>query len=73
MKSNEIKKQSITIEAIYSQIEQVSKDNPQHFKHFIPHFLYVSESVKDQLMRDGFNLTIGDWDGYIRDCLIISW
>lgn len=70
MKARELTKQSITIEEIYESIKNVPKNQ---FKWFIPHFIYVSEEVKNQLMRDGFDLTIGDWDNVITNALIIKW
>lgn len=73
MKAQELKKQSITIEKIYDEIQELNKNNPEINKKFIPHFVYVSESVKEKLMQDGFDLTIGDWDGQMKNCLIIKW
>lgn len=70
MKASECKKVSITIEEVYESIKNVPKN---HCKYPIPHFVYVSESVKTQLMEDGFDLTIGDWDGVMKNCLIIKW
>lgn len=73
MKASELKKVSITIEEVYEEIQNTVKHSPNHFKHFIPHFVYISEDVKDNLMRNGFDLTIGDWDREMKDCLIIKW
>jgi len=73
MKASELKKESLKIESVYEDIEKHVENNPHHCKWFIPHFVYISESVKDQLMRDGFDLTIGDWDNNVKNCLIIKW
>lgn len=71
MKANELKKESISIEDIYKSISDMSAF--KHYKHFIPHHIYVSEQVKLQLIEDGFKVYKSDWDGVIKDCLIIEW
>lgn len=73
MKANELKKQSITVEKIYEEISEMNKNNPEIYKKLIPNFIYVSEEVKTKLMQDGFDLTIGDSDGQMKNCLIIKW
>lgn len=72
MKANELKKISWTAEKIYDDISDLIKSNPEHYKFFIPHFIYVSESVKERIMSDGFDLTIGEWGNGMHG-LIIKW
>lgn len=71
MKAKDLNKTSETIENIYSQISEANANN--QFKCFIPHFLYVDDSVKMQLIKDGYKVYRGDWDGMMIDCLIIEW
>ena len=71
MKAKDLKKTSETIDNIHNRISECNADGD--FKCFIPHFKHVSEEVKLQLMKDGFKVYIGDWDGMIKDCLIIEW
>ncbi len=71
MKASDLTKVSISIEAIYTDITNANTQG--RFKHFIPSYIYVSDEVKDQLKEDGFKVNVDDWDGVIRDCLIIEW
>jgi hypothetical protein len=73
MKANNLTKTSITAEEIYEGIDSQLKNNPSCFKHYIPHFLYVSDEVKLQLIDDGFKVYKGAWDGIQNDGLIIEW
>ena len=71
MKAKDLKKESEVIENIYKAISDANSRG--FFKHFIPHWIYVSEEVKMQLIEDGFKLYKGNWDFGMTDCLIIEW
>lgn len=71
MKAKEIIKQSEVIENIYNAISHANSIG--QFKHFIPHYIYVSDAVKLQLIEDGYKLYNGEWDGVMNNCLIIEW
>jgi hypothetical protein len=71
MKAKELKKESMTIDEIYERISDAN--SMKHFKYFIPHFVYTTESVTMQLIEDGFKVYRGAWDGGMTDCLIIEW
>lgn len=69
MKASEKEKQSVSYNEIINQIKDTSKN---HFKHFIPHFVYVSDEVKIKLGVDGYKVYQGEWfKGDIG--LIIEW
>ncbi len=71
MKAKSLLKKSISIELIYEDV--LRADNNGHFKHFIPHFVYVKDEIVTQLINDGFKVYRGDWDMYITNALIIEW
>lgn len=71
MKASHLKKQSEVIENIYQSISRENQNG--NFKHFIPHFVYVSEQVKSELIENGYKVYRGDWDGIITNALIIEW
>lgn len=71
MKASSLVKKSSDISAIYKQIENANAGGD--CKIFIPHFKLVDESVKLQLIEDGFKIYKGDWDGMITNALIIEW
>jgi len=71
MKANEISKVGKSLDSIYKLIESALLN--QEYKCFIPHFVYVEESTKLKLLEDGFKLSVGDWDGRIKNALIIEW
>lgn len=71
MKASELVKKSQSLESIYKSIENANQNG--EFKCFIPHFFYVEESVKLKLLQDGFKISVGDWDGMIKNALIIEW
>ncbi|MFD2824796.1 hypothetical protein ACFS5M_14025 [Lacinutrix iliipiscaria] len=71
MKACELKKTSEALENIYKLISEANSRS--EFKCFIPHFVYVSEKIRLQLIEDGFKVYRGDWDGVITNCLIIEW
>ena len=71
MKAKHLKKQTEVIENIYKAISEANASG--RFKHFIPHFIYVDEKVKSQLIEEGYKVYKGDWDAHMIDCLIIEW
>ena len=70
MKANELIKESEPIEKIHNGIIEANKNGS--FKFFIPHFVYVNNDVKSQLIKDGYKLYEGNWDSYMNG-LIIEW
>jgi len=72
MKAKELIKRSQTAQQIFEEISKMNENNPNHYKHFIPHFIYVSNDVQVELSMMGFKLTHGEWfRGDIG--LIIEW
>ena len=73
MKSHELKKVSLTLDEIYESIKKDTQHGKNIFKYQIPHWVYVSDEVKLQLISDGFKVYIGNWDGILNNSLIIEW
>ena len=72
MNAKDLTKKSLTAKQIFEEISRINKDNPACFKHYIPHFIYVSNEVQVELLNIGFKLTQGEWiRGDIG--LIIEW
>lgn len=71
MKAKHLKKVSIVIDNIYKDISEANSAG--NFKIFIPHFVYISDDVKTQLIEDGYKVYRGNWDMGITDALIIEW
>ena len=71
MKASHLKKESEVIENIYQFISRENQEG--RFKYFIPHFVYVSEQVKSELIENGYKVYRGNWDANITDALIIEW
>jgi len=71
MKAKELSKSSEVIENIYKIISEANARG--EFKIFIPHFVYVEENLKLKLIDDGYKVYKGDWDGIMKDVLIIEW
>ena len=69
MKAKELRKLSEVIENIYIRISEANANG--HYKIFIPHFVHVEESVKLQLIEDGYKVYKGLWDGTVVNALII--
>ncbi len=69
--ANRLIKKSITFEEIINQIESANKCG--EFKTHIPHWVFINEQVKLKLIQERFKVYVGDWDGIIKDCLIIEW
>lgn len=71
MKAKHLKKTSVAIDNIYKEISEANARG--EFKIYIPHFAYVDEEVKCQLIEDGYKVYRGDWDGHMINCLIVEW
>jgi len=71
MKAKHLKKETEVIENIYTEISKANANG--QFKHFIPHFIYVDDKVRLQLIEDGFKVYKGDWDNIMINALIIEW
>jgi len=71
MKAKDLIKRRIKIEDVYKQIERCNEQGD--YKTVIPHYQYIDESVKLQLIQDGFKCYIADWDLIITDGFIIEW
>ena len=63
-------KKSVFWEDIVKEIEKFPK---VQFKHFIPHYIYVDEVNIGCLIKAGYKVSRGDWDGMMKNCLIIEW
>lgn len=61
MKASEIAKESISIEIIYKEIEDLVKGNKHVHKHFVPHVFFISDYVKARLINDGFKIYSGEY------------
>lgn len=59
MKANELEKYSPSLESIYSDIERENKNHA--FKMFYPHWIYVSDICRLELMKQGFKVYEGEW------------
>jgi hypothetical protein len=71
MEAKDLNKKSIELEQIYKDIQ--SANDRGDYKWFIPHCVFIDESIKMQLINDGFKVSKGDWDGIAKDCIIIEW
>jgi len=54
-------------------IEEIQKFPKNQFKHFIPHWFYIDEHNIGLLIKEGFKVSRGQWDGNFVDVLIIEW
>jgi len=70
MKAKHLKKVPEAIENIYKQISEANSNN--QFKCFLPHFIYVTDETRLQLIKDGYKIYEGNWDSLITG-LIIEW
>lgn len=72
MKANTlIKGTQHDITKIYNRIKEAHEQG--EFKICIPHFQYIDDKIKLQLMDDGFKVYMGQWDGIQLEALIIEW
>jgi len=71
MKAKDLVKKDWPIEEVYKQIE--TENGYGCFKIFIPHNRFFSEKSKLELMVNGFKVYRGDWDGIMKDVVIIEW
>lgn len=59
MKATELVKTSVALSEIYRQITEA---NARHeFKVFYPHWVYVSDACKLELVHNGFKISNGEW------------
>lgn len=72
-KASERIKTTISVKDIEEKIDQIEKDYPYQNKIFIPHYHNVSNDTKLQFMNAGYKIYNGDWDGVMKDALIIEW
>lgn len=72
MKASGLIKVSKTSKEIYEEIKSQNEHNKNHFKYFIPHFIYVSAEIQMELIGMGFKISQGEW--FRGDVgLIIEW
>ena len=72
MKVSDLIKKSKTGKEIYDEIVSFNKNNPSHFKFFIPHFEYVSSEAIFELIQMVFSVSEGEWFRGDKG-LIIQW
>lgn len=72
-KASERIKTTISVKEIEERIDQVEKNHSYQNKIFIPHFENVSNDTKLQFMNAGYKVYNRDWDGVMKDVLIIEW
>lgn len=70
MKAQSLNKRSVKIEEIYNSIRQANGDG--RYKYLIAHFMYVSDDVRLQLIKDGYKVYEGKWDNQLMG-LMIEW
>lgn len=73
MKASELIKQSLTAKQIYEEIINRTQDQKGVFKIFFPHWVYIAPHVIQELIQNGFKISISDWDGVMIDATIIEW
>jgi hypothetical protein len=71
MKASELVKQEKPIKEIYENIEFANKNG--QFKTMIPHYQYVTDRTKMELINNGFKVSVGEWDAIMQNALIIEW
>lgn len=72
MKASDLIKKSLKATDIFTEISKTIENNPNHYKHFIPHFIYISNDEQVELSKMGFKVTHGEW--FRGDFgLIIEW
>lgn len=69
--ASDIVKKSVSVEDIKKDISR-AVGGSSVYKLFYPHWIYISDEVRLELMRDGFKVYTGEWmRGDIG--LIIEW
>lgn len=68
-------KVGLTFQDVEKRINEVetNKNEIGVFKIFYPHFVYFPDELKLELMKLGYKVYVGDWDGIIINALIIEW
>jgi len=72
MNASDLKKESISVEKVLKEIKGLNENNPDIFKHFIPHFVRVDPKLIGELVSKGFKVYEGTWFANDRG-LIIEW
>ncbi len=72
MKATDLIKTSLKAKDIYEAISEINKSKPIDYKHFIPHYIYVSNEEQAELLRMGFKISYGEWNRGEYG-LIIEW
>jgi len=73
--AKERNKVSLTISEVEKRIDEVESGKNENgvFKIFYPHWVYVSDDIKLQLMKYGYKVYTDNWDGIMINALIIEW
>lgn len=73
-KASERIKVSVDIKDVENRMaQQETSYDKGVFKAFFPHWVYVSDEIKMQLINNGYKVYIGDWDHVMKNALIIEW
>lgn len=71
LKAKDLVKKPLTIKDISEQIKVANEGGS--YKIHIPNFSAVDENIIPTLIQNGFKVYRGDWDGFMKDVLIIEW
>jgi len=68
-------KTGLTIQEVEKRMDEVEscKNEKGVCKIFYPHWIYFPDELKLQLMKLGYKVYKGSWDGVINDAIIIEW
>jgi len=72
-KAHERKKTTLPTSEIEKKIDEIEKNNLYQNKIFIEPFYSVSDETKLEFINAGYKVYFGDWDGIMRNVLIIEW
>ena len=70
MKAKDLIKKPLDYETVIKEIEQCNERG--QYKHFIPHFMLISDDLKYKLIDSGFKVSKGVWM-MSDEGLIIEW
>lgn len=71
MKAKDLIRKERDIKEVYENIKSANEIG--QFKIFIPNWNYFSDASRLELIENGFKVYKGDWDGIMKDVLIIEW
>ena len=71
MNAKTLNKKDIDVNLMYESIK--TQNDSGYFKIFIPHDKFVSDETKVKLIESGFKVYKGDWDGIMKNVIIIEW